>query len=1202
MQVKDAQGNDLSLQVKVSIVDDMPSISVGQPISATSGNSAGAAAGSLSYAFGADGVQTFTVNGKTFNVPTAGQSTVITGTYGTLSVNADGSYSYQAHANTGGKSENFTFEIIDADGDKVDATLSVSITAAANPGEPVTVTVNEKGLNNPVDHSEQASVSAPAGYTITGGGQGSYGEVKLVDGQWTYVLDKAYGHSDGQGAGTAAAADTVTVQVKDAQGNDLSLQVKVSIVDDMPTATPINKGSLTEDGAVETLSGNVAIDNGNSFGADGAASQGAITWGTVTATLGGQSVTLSDYGVFKSNADGSWSFTLDNSKSATQALKDGETITVKVDYSLTDKDGDTQGNIVSFSIKGTNDAKPDEETTREDTSVSGNVLSNDEGYKTGVMLVTSFSVNGHSYVAGSGAVNVSDTSGKVIGSIKLEVNGEYTFTPTKDWSGSVPTITYTSNSGTSSTLDIKVTPVADIPVVSVVLGAGSIPVTTSIDATTVLSKNSGYTVTAKDMNGNAADISTFKGSLHDGFGVTGVVTGNTAADTGEIAGNGSKSESLTIAFNTPVTTISVQFAWLASTEWARYQMFDEAGNAVVLGFNADGSVNKVSGLYGFVKGGGDTVETAFSLSVPVGSTISKIVFDAARAGDDYLIHQVTYTTAITYPVTITVAPTDIDYSESVKSITVEVAEGVTLSAGTQRDATHWELPLVSNGSYVVQIDSVTKAVTITGLSMTVPDNVTSAGITVTGTVVDGADTNSASASTGSVLATNDAATASLSAETVKGETKPLAANFTTSETWAFSTPATNGNSPKGFDLNSALNQAGWVSTSTKSGKSTSYDVTRSSSALVLKDTSSSSDIDAQLLTPVYLTGNKAGNVLSFDVTKLANYSSSDVITWTLYKQNANGSWSVAETHSITAMRTFTTEALDANTNYRIHISANDESYDSDSKDSKTLAVTLDNFTVSAADFVAWTPGTATGNILTNDHAGSGNSLSVSVDHGMSWKVATSAGIDIQGDYGSLHISSNGDYVYTPSTPSAGVIYQSQQDVFTYKILAADGSHAEAQLTVTLNASGPTVTTGSATADTVHEVYGTPAGDTLLGTEQDDWFIWTSSDHGSSQIPGADVVRNFGKAGNDVLVLNDLLQGEEKSGDLSKFLHLETQTESNGVVDTVIKVSSTGGLAADGSGFNQKIVLEGVDLLGAGNDQNAMIQKMITDGKLKIDQS
>ncbi|MEG0139407.1 MAG: retention module-containing protein, partial [Comamonas sp.] len=251
--VQGVGGSSANGDIVITIVDDMPSISVGGPISSVSGNSSGAsAAGSLVFAFGADGVQTFTVNGKTFDVPTAGQPTVITGSHGTLSVNADGSYSYQAKANTGGQSESFKFEITDKDGDKADASLNVSIQAAPNPGEPVIVTVNEKGLNNATDHSEQASVNAPAGYTIIGGGKGSYGEVKHDGSQWIYVLDKAYGHSDGQGAGTAANADTVTVQIKDAKGNELSLQVKVSIVDDMPSISvgdPISSVSGNSSGA-----------------------------------------------------------------------------------------------------------------------------------------------------------------------------------------------------------------------------------------------------------------------------------------------------------------------------------------------------------------------------------------------------------------------------------------------------------------------------------------------------------------------------------------------------------------------------------------------------------------------------------------------------------------------------------------------------------------------------------------------------------------------------------------------------------------------------------------------------------------------------------------------------------------------------------------------------------------------------------------
>jgi VCBS repeat-containing protein len=245
--------------------------------------------------------------------------------------------------------------------------------------------------------------------------------------------------------------------------------------------------------------------------------------------------------------------------------------------------------------------------------------------------------------------------------------------------------------------------------------------------------------------------------------------------------------------------------------------------------------------------------------------------------------------------------------------------------------------------------------------------------------------------------------------------------------------------------------------------------------------------------------------------------------------------------------------------------------------------------------------------LTNDHADSATTLSVSHDHGVSWSTTTASGVDIQGDYGVLHVSKDGSYSYTPSTSPTGDIYQTQQDVFTYKVLAADGSHAEAYLTVTLNASNNSGTTavisGSAPTDSVNEVYGTPNGDTLLGSDKDDWFVWTSSDHGTVTTPTQDVVQNFGKSGNDKLVLNDLLQGEENSSDLSKYLNISTKVENDGhTIDTVIKVSTTGGLAADGSSFNQKIVLEGVDLTGGSHDQNALIKQLIDQGKLKIDHS
>lgn len=267
-------------------------------------------------------------------------------------------------------------------------------------------------------------------------------------------------------------------------------------------------------------------------------------------------------------------------------------------------------------------------------------------------------------------------------------------------------------------------------------------------------------------------------------------------------------------------------------------------------------------------------------------------------------------------------------------------------------------------------------------------------------------------------------------------------------------------------------------------------------------------------------------------------------------------------------------------------------------------MSLDNFKV--LDVVALTGTAVSGNLLTNDHADSSSTLSVSHDHGMSWKTATASGVDIEGDYGTLHISKDGSYTYTPLTSPKGDIYQTQQDVFTYKVLAADGSHAEAYLTVALNASNASGTTvvipGTAPADAVHEVYGTPNGDTLLGSDSDDWFIWTSSDHGTPQAPAQDVIQNFGKSGNDKLVLNDLLDGEEKSSDLSKFLNF-----SKSGADTVVKVSHDGHLGDASPSYDQLITFKGVDLtaghaLTTTADQNALIKELIDQGKLKIDHS
>ncbi|RFQ09714.1 hypothetical protein D0N87_30970, partial [Pseudomonas sp. ATCC 13867] len=83
---------------------------------------------------------------------------------------------------------------------------------------------------------------------------------------------------------------------------------------------------------------------------------------------------------------------------------------------------------------------PDSNTVDEDSTATGNVLSNDSDVDN-TLSVASFSISGV-----TGNFNAGDTATlNGVGSFTLGSDGNYTFTPVKDWNGSVPEITYTTN-------------------------------------------------------------------------------------------------------------------------------------------------------------------------------------------------------------------------------------------------------------------------------------------------------------------------------------------------------------------------------------------------------------------------------------------------------------------------------------------------------------------------------------------------------------------------------------------------------------------------------------------------------------------------------------------------------------------------------------------------------------------------------------
>ena len=108
-----------------------------------------------------------------------------------------------------------------------------------------------------------------------------------------------------------------------------------------------------------------------------------------------------------------------------------------------------RGSLANNTSRLTNDTN----TVNEDTLAIGNVLVNDSDIDSDLNVVN-FGINNVIVSAGT-TVQIEG------GSLIINADGSYILTPDDNWSGSVPIITYTTNTGASATLTIEVTPIDD---------------------------------------------------------------------------------------------------------------------------------------------------------------------------------------------------------------------------------------------------------------------------------------------------------------------------------------------------------------------------------------------------------------------------------------------------------------------------------------------------------------------------------------------------------------------------------------------------------------------------------------------------------------------------------------------------------------------------------------------------------------------
>ncbi|MHC8378356.1 retention module-containing protein [Pseudomonas sp. MDT1-16] len=370
----DALGNSTTSTIVVNIVDDLPTAHA----DATSVAEGGIVSGNVLWndVGGADGpavggaVVGVRAGSDTSTPVNGGLNSQINGTYGYLTLDANGNAEYHSNPNAvngSAATDTFTYTVRDADGDESTTTITIDvnnscITAVSDHD----VTVYEKALDLNKDGQDQAagtvigsqpdrtvetasgtlvgSVSGASGaitYTLVGSATGTYGQILLnPDGTYTYTLTSAPSTTPHADDGANTLSESFTYKATDASGHSTTSTIVVNIVDDLPNASP-DAASVVEGGIV---SGNVLA---NDFGdADGIGVVGVRAGSdTSTSAIGGLNSQINGtYGYLTLDAAGNAVY--HSNPNAVNGPGASDTFT----YTLRDGDGDEKTTTITIDV------------------------------------------------------------------------------------------------------------------------------------------------------------------------------------------------------------------------------------------------------------------------------------------------------------------------------------------------------------------------------------------------------------------------------------------------------------------------------------------------------------------------------------------------------------------------------------------------------------------------------------------------------------------------------------------------------------------------------------------------------------------------------------------------------------------------------------------------------------------------------------
>ena len=351
------------------------------------------------------------------------------GTYGDFSIDASGNYTYELdnslvaiQALDTGESltDTFTYTVTDNDGDTDTATVTITINGQTD--APPTVTIDDEdaaatSADNSVAEDSSAtvtgdiSVSAEAGVSgVTIAGQditnasttpvvittGDYGTLTVTGynpttGAITYSYEEE-GSPENHNPTNDNIVDQFEVVVTDGAGETNSDTLDIMVTDTVPTASD-DSASITEDTA--SITDSVTFTSGADSG-----------------DVDVQTDTAGTYGDFSIDAGGNYTYELDNSLVAIQALDTGDSLTDTFTYTVTDNDGDTDTATVTITINGQTDAPPTVTIDDEDaaaTSADNSVAENSGATVTGDITVSAEAGVSGVTIAGQDITNASTT-------------------------------------------------------------------------------------------------------------------------------------------------------------------------------------------------------------------------------------------------------------------------------------------------------------------------------------------------------------------------------------------------------------------------------------------------------------------------------------------------------------------------------------------------------------------------------------------------------------------------------------------------------------------------------------------------------------------------------------------------------------------------------------------------------------------------